>query len=262
MIQESTAGLFSAGRLKIGVWKMKKTKRAVSLILAALLVVSAAGCSGDKSWAAKDSSTTVTIGSYIYYLYTAYSSAQSKVSDSSKKVLEQKIDGKDASAWIREKAMTSTKEQILVSREMKSRKLSLSDDEKKQAESMTDSTWSSYSKTLEKYGIAKTSFQAVVNSEYGKDKVFEAIYGKGGTKAVSDEDLKNYFVKNDTSFSFLACPLYTTDSSGATKDFSADQKKRPSSFLMAMPTRSKRADRRCVRRPTHIKSPAMLQRIP
>jgi hypothetical protein len=226
VIQESTAGLFPAGRLKIGVWKMKKTKRAVSLILAALLVVSAAGCSGDKSWAAKDSSTTVTIGSYIYYLYTAYSSAQSKVSDSSKKVLEQKIDGKDASAWIREKAMISTKEQILVSREMNSKKLSLSDDEKKQAESVTDSTWNQYSKTLEKYGIAKTSFQAVVNSEYGKDKIFEAVYGKNGSKAVSDEDLKNYFVKNDTSFSLLAYPLYTMDSSGAAKEFSADQKKK------------------------------------
>lgn len=212
---------------------MAQLKRIAAAAMAAAMALSAAGCSGaDKSWAVKDSTDTVAIGSYIYNLYSAYSTASSKVTDSSKKVLEQKIDNEDAASWIRAKALSDTKALLLTEQKMKEMKLSLSDSEKSQAKSAASSAWSSYSSTLEKYGIAQSSFQATVDAVYKEDKIFNALYGKGGSKAVSDGDLKDFYTKNYTSFAYLYCPLYTTDSNGNYKASlsDADKKKAEQQF--------------------------------
>ena len=212
---------------------MNQLKRTAAAVLAAAVALAAAGCSGaDKSWAVKDSSNTVAIGSYIYNLYSAYSTASSKVTDSSKKVLEQKIDNEDAATWIRAKALTDTKALLLTERKMKEMKLSLSADEASQAKSAASSAWNSYSDTLQKYGIAQSSFQATVDETFKENKIFSALYGKGGPKAVSDSELKDFYTKNYTSFSYLYCPLYTTDSNGNYKASlsDADQKKAKQQF--------------------------------
>lgn len=195
---------------------MKYLKKIATLALAAAVCASAAGCSGgDKSWAVKNDSTTVPIGSYVYYLYSSYQEADSKKTDSSKKVLDQKIENKDAKTWIRDKALAYTKQLVLLDKKMKDMKLSLTDAEKKNSQTMSSTAWSQYSSTLEKYGIAQSSFQLAYGDAYAKEnKIFNAIYGKGGTKAVSDTDLKDYYTKNYTDFSFLACGLYTKDAKG------------------------------------------------
>ena len=211
---------------------MKSWKRAAAAALAALIAALSAGCSADKSWAAKDGSLTVPIGAYIYNLYYAYSQAQSKVSDTSKAVLDQKVENKDAAAWIREKAVTYTKSFFLVDRKMKELKLSLTADEKQQAEQAGNSVWNTYSSTFEKYGIAQSSFQlAYAENAYKESKIFEAVYGKGGAKEVSDADLKSFYTKTYTSFSYLRYPLYTTGTDGSTKALSDADKKKAKAVL-------------------------------
>ncbi len=212
---------------------MKFLKKIVTAVLAALLASSAAGCAADKSWAAKDSSLTIPIGAYIYNLYYAYSQAQSKVTDSSKAVLDQKIENKDAASWIREKALTYTKSLLLVDQKMKEMHLTLTDDEKKQAEQAGASAWNSYSSQFEKYGIAKSSFQlAYADNVYKEDKIFEAVYGKGGQKEVSDSGLKDYYVKTYTSFSYLRYPMYTTNSDGSFKAAYTDAEKKKAKAVL------------------------------
>jgi hypothetical protein len=207
---------------------MKKIKRIAVLFLAAVLSVSTVACSSDKSWCAKNDSLTVPIGSYIYDLYAAYAGASSKVPDSSKAVLGQKIDNKDAATWIREKALNSVKEIFVIDQKMKNMKLSLTDAEKSTIKTSTDTFWNQYQKTLEGYGIAKSSYElaaADYSSKY--QKVFNAVYGKGGSKAVSDDELKSFFEKNYTDFSYVMCKLYKTDSNGNySASFSDDEKKK------------------------------------
>ena len=206
---------------------MNQLKRTAAAVLAAAMAISAAGCSGaDKSWAVKDDTNTVAIGSYIYNLYSAYSTASSKVTNSSQKVLEQKIDNKDAATWIRAKALTDTRALLLIDRKMKEMNLSLSAAEESQAKSAATTAWNSYSATLQKYGIAQSSFQATVDSTFKENKIFNALYGKGGSKAVSDSELKEFYTKNYTSFSYLYCPLYTTDSNGNYKASLSDADKK------------------------------------
>lgn len=194
---------------------MKRLKRITAALLAAVCLFPMAACSTDKSWAAKDDSLTVPIGSYIYNLYTAYKTAANEVPDTSKDVLSQQIDGQDASTWIRNKAMNYTKQLFVVDNKMKELGLTLSDSEQQEADSMASSAWSSYQTTLEGYGIAQSSFQIAYSDYYYKMlKVFYATYGKGGAQEVSDSDLTSYYESTYTDFTYIACPLYTTDSSG------------------------------------------------
>lgn len=207
---------------------MKFFKKSIALLLAAVFCASAAGCSGgDKSWAVKDDSASLPVGCYVYNLYVAYQQADSEKKDSSKAVLDQKIENKDAKTWMRDTAYTATKTLFLVDRKMKSMKLSLTAAEQKNADSLNASAWSQYSSNMEKYGVAQSSFnKAYGELIYKERKIFSAVYGKGGTKAVSDSDLKDYYVKNYTDFSFLFCPLYKTDSSGNySSSFTDAQKK-------------------------------------
>ncbi|MCI1955407.1 MAG: peptidylprolyl isomerase [Oscillospiraceae bacterium] len=207
---------------------MKYWKKIAALVLAAAVCASAAGCSGsDKSWAVKNGTATVPIGSYIYYLYSAYQAADSQKTDSSKSVLDQKIENKDAKTWIREQALTYTKQLLLLDQKMKDRKLTLSAAEQKSMKSMNDSGWSQASAQMEKFGVAQPSFEAAYGGAFYKEKkIFDATYGKGGTKAVSDEELRNYYTKNYVDFAFIACPLYTTNAQGEyVATYSAAQKK-------------------------------------
>lgn len=212
---------------------MNIIKRAAAAAMAVILAAGTAACSTDKSWAAKNSSLTVPIGSYIYNLYRAYATASDKAQDKTKPILDQKIEGKDATSWIRGKALTYTKSMFVVDNKMKDMNLKLTDTENTNVKSATDTMWSQYQTALEKFGIAKSSFN-LASSEYSakRDKVFNAIYGKGGSKAVSDADLKSFFQDRYTDFSYIVRPLYSTDTNGNFKAAlsDADKKKATQEF--------------------------------
>jgi hypothetical protein len=201
--------------MRMEVNMTKVLKRVTAAVMALIMMVSAAGCSGDKTWAAKKDNDTVPIGVYIFYLYSAYGEASSKVTDTSKAVLSQKIDNKDAATWIRDTAMTSLKSYLAVDAKMKELKLELTADEKKTASSNSAQAWSSYGTTFQNYGISQASFE-LAYSQYNakRDKIFLALYGKNGKNAVSDDELKTYFEKNFTDFNYINAPFTTADASG------------------------------------------------
>jgi len=204
----------------------KVLKKATAVVMALMILVSAVGCSSDKSWAAEKDSAKVPVGVYIFYLYSAYSQASSKVTDTTKAVLTQKIDNKDASTWIRDTALTNLKSYLAVEAKMKEMKLTLTAAEKKTATTNTTTAWSSYGTALQGYGVSQTSFDLAYSQYSVKlSKIFQAMYGKGGKSAVSDADLKTYFEKNFTDFDYFSAALSTTDATtGATTDFTAAQK--------------------------------------
>ena len=194
---------------------LKSSKKIVALMMALVMMVSAAACSSDKSWALKNDTLTTPIGAYIYYLYYAYNAAANAVPDTSKPVLGQKIDGKDADAYIKENALDYTKMLFVINDKMKELGITLTAAETKSISDTTDTQWAQASATLEKYGISKASFNLVYSDYSAKNqKIFEKLYSKGGKKAVSDADLTAYFEKNFTDFSFVAKALSTSDASG------------------------------------------------
>lgn len=209
-------GEAAAGIKGNGVYHMKKVRKIAALLMALSLAAASAACSTDKSWALKRDQESIPIGVYIYYLFAAYQNGSSQVADTSKPVLEQKIENKDAKEWIRAEALNYTKSIFVLNDKMKELGLKLSADEEKNISAGTESQWAQASATLEKYGVSKTSFNLAYSDYAAKyQKVFDALYGKGGKQAVSDADLKAYFEKNYSDFSYLYAPLTKTDASGA-----------------------------------------------
>lgn len=188
---------------------MKTWKKCLAAVLSLAMMASATACSGaDKSWAVKSENLTVPIGAYIYNLYNAYQQASSQVEDSTKPVLEQTIEDKDATTWIKENALRQTKSILVIDDKMKELNLTLTEDELKQVDDQTTNYWGQVSASMTEYGVAQSSFKLAYTDYYTKySKVFDATYGKGGAQEVSDADVKDYYVKNYQAFSYVMAPV-------------------------------------------------------
>ena len=185
---------------------MKTWKKCLAAVLSLAIMASATACSGaDKSWAVKNDNLTVPIGAYIYNLYSAYQQASVQVEDSTKPILEQTVEDQDAATWIKENALRQTKSILVIDDKMKELNISLTEDELQQVSDQTDSYWGSISTAMTEYGVAKSSFNLAYADYY--TKVFDAIYGKGGTQEVSDADVKDYYVTNYMAFSYVLAPI-------------------------------------------------------
>ena len=80
---------------------------------------------------------------------------------------------------------------------------------------------------LEPFGVSLESF-AYCTSEYSTkyQALFDKIYNKGGSKAVSDDELTKYFTENYTDYKYLPVNLYTasTDEAGQQTNVAMSEK--------------------------------------
>lgn len=193
----------------------KLLKKVFAATLTATLVFGMTACSQDNSWAMKSGEETVPIGAYICNLIMSRQSALQKA-DSSKDLFEQQIDGKDANTWIKEDAMTNTKAIVFLDNKMKELNLSISEEEQTQIESVTNSNWTQLETLFEQHGVSKDSYKLAYTEQSVKmNKVFNAIYGKDGTQAVSDDEIKDFFHQHYTNFEYIIVPLFDVEQSSA-----------------------------------------------
>ena len=205
----------------------KMMKKLVAGVSACLLLVSAlSGCySEDKAWAARRGDDTAPIGTYIYYLSNAYQEALTLVEDDTKSVFDQEIDGKDGAQWVKDRARESLKLMYYVDQRMEDLGLTLDEDDQTQIESLTGSQWSAYSASFDQYGIAQTSLERAYSQfivEY--QKVFEAVYGPGGEKEVSDDELREYYEGTYVDVDYFTCAYTKYNESGSTDTMTDDEK--------------------------------------
>ncbi|MDP4120728.1 MAG: hypothetical protein Q8876_06725 [Bacillota bacterium] len=209
---------------------MKLAKKLTALLLAVILVVSLASCNSQAEWSYKTNDDTLSIGTYIFYLYSFYQQASQKVSDSSKDVLSQTITDDDtnkkvnASDWIKKSAKQSCLNLLATYYEFKKDNLKLTSTETKAALDNTSQAWSQEGSQFEGYGISKDSYNAAANISVTMDKkIFKHMFDVGGTNAVSDADLKAYFLKNYTDYDYLPINLYSTSSSTSSTSSESSQ---------------------------------------
>ena len=229
---------------------MKSNVKIVSFALAVLMcltAVLAVGCvpaSLNKEWAYKTADNELAIGVYIYSLNLAYSQAQSFASEQlddysteNKDWLDKEIEDDDgnkqvAKDWIKEQADKMCKNYLVVDEQLAKNSVELSTDDIANAENQAETYWNvgqyaSYgyvmpmSKDLEPYGISLESFTyatTLYSTKYSK--LFDSVYGKGGTKEVSDSELTDFFKENYVDYSYVTVNLYesTTDESGNASD--------------------------------------------
>ncbi|WP_143826218.1 hypothetical protein [Scatolibacter rhodanostii] len=186
---------------------MRKFTAPVALLF---VLFSLAGCYSEKNlWAAKKGDLTLPTGGYIYYLNSAASTARTKVS-SDQEVLKSEIDGVKAETWIRNTAEESVRSFFYINDKFSEMGLSLNEEDVTQMESYTESMWSYYSTSMESFGISKESFQlAYTDFSLKQSAVFNALYGAGGEKAVSDQELSDYYTDNYYSYEYFTVTIPT-----------------------------------------------------
>ena len=231
---------------------MKPSFKLGSLVLALALAFSAvtAGCSLNKEWSYKTSEKELPIGVYIYMLNNAYSEAKGyaeKLKDYSSEKdswLDMEItddDGNKAVArqWIKDKAEENCLTFLVVEDQMKKENATFDEANLKERQELYKQYWEvgiqeqyqqtpALSKSYEKYGISLESFNYVhADASLKQQALFDAMYGKGGSKEVKDDELNKFFTDKYVSYSYYTQPLYTatTDESGNQKNVALDDKK-------------------------------------
>lgn len=228
---------------------MKPNIKIGSFVLAILMAFSAvlvAGCvpvSLNKEWSYKTADNELTIGTYIYSLNLAYSQAKSFAKDQvegysedNANWLDEKIKDDDdneevARVWIKKQAEDMCLNYLAVDKAVKDSDISISSDDTASAEDQAKHYWDlgqyadygyvmPMSKDLEPHGISFESF-AYCTTQYSVkySKLFDSVYGKNGSKAVSDEELAKFFVDNYADYSYFSVPLTKSeaDESGNNK---------------------------------------------
>lgn len=189
---------------------MKKTSRILSLVFAFAMALSLISCSGDTSYIATFHDQKIPAGVYLYQLVVATQSAYSQVEDSTKDVLDQEIDGQDASVWIEQTAQQEMKRYLAVEKEFEELGLTLDTDAQNAVTSQVNSEWTNYGEWYEENGISKDSLNLVIQNLAKKQQVFLYYYDEGGPEAVSDDDLKAYFNENYVKIKYLGVSWDTT----------------------------------------------------
>lgn len=231
---------------------------AVALVLTTIIATGCTPISLNSEWAYKTNQKTLPIGVYIYSLDLAYSQAQSfaqKLDDydsTNDKWLDEKITDDDgnkkvARTWIKDEAQKMCLSYLVIEEQLKSEGATVDEKTLASADETAQNYWdvgqyASYgyympmSKDLEPFGISESSF-AYCTTQYSAkyQALFDKIYGKGGSQEVSDNDLKDYFTKNYTDYSYFSVNLTnaSTDEAGkstTTAMSKADAKKLTDEF--------------------------------
>ncbi len=223
------------------VIKMKNFSKILCVVLALVVALSAASCSLSPQYAYQKDDIELPIGIYIYYLYSAYNSAQGFAQkselydaqtgkyDGKKSFLQMEItddDGETAVAetWIINKAEENTKKAVAVNTKFKELGCTIDQTELDSTQTYYKNYWDqSYAEQMESFGISFTSFfEAGYILPVKQDEAFKAEYGTNGPSAVSDEELSAYFKDNFTSYKYFSANLYTSSEASATDNGSVD----------------------------------------
>lgn len=175
---------------------MSKNRKIKTFAVTAALAFAMTGCGEDTVYIGSSEGKDIPAGLYINYLMSAFSEAQSKMTETDTDVFAITIDNMNARDWMVSEAKKDIKKYLAVEKKFDEYGLELTDDEKDAAKINVDSLWEYYGPALEEYGIAESSYIKYNENMLKSDKLFEAVYGEGGTDAVPDEDIKSYMTEN------------------------------------------------------------------
>lgn len=213
---------------KIGSFLM-----AVVIVLTTFLTVGCTPISLSKQWAYKTADNELAIGVYIYSLDISYQKAKTfaeeqldDYSESNTDWLDMEItddDGEKAVAkdWIKKQAERLCISYLALDSEVKKNELEISTDDMAAAEEQAEQYWNlgqypdyyvmPMKNDLEPYGISFESF-AYCTTEYSVKygNLFESIYQKDGSKAVTDDELISFINDNYVDYSYMTVDLFDT----------------------------------------------------
>lgn len=225
---------------------MKPAVKIGSLLLAVVMlfgVVFASGCSLGKEWSYKTSDRELPIGAYIYSLYNAYNQALSFAKeqlddyDGTKDAwLDSEItddDGNKAVArqWIKDKAEESCLQFLALEKIVKDKGATIDEAVLDGYNDQAKTYWEvgpyasmgyamPYKDVYEKHGVSYETYRyCMADAQVNYSVAFEALYDKGGSQEVPDDDLIKFINDNYTSYNYFQVNLTvaSTDEAGESK---------------------------------------------
>ncbi|MEG0570759.1 MAG: hypothetical protein RR497_03840 [Oscillospiraceae bacterium] len=191
---------------------MNNFKKITAMSLVAVIAASFTACSNPK-WAFQAGDFEVTSGVYIGYTLSAYTTASQHkdYNKEEKDMFKQTLDGKSASDYIKEEATKYSKNYLAINSKFKELNLEFIDKDINVINTNVKSAWEKAGKMYEKNGVSKASYQKIVESQRKNELIFKSIFGKDGTKAISDDDLLIHFKENYASINVFSIPIKTGD---------------------------------------------------
>ncbi|MBR1779530.1 MAG: hypothetical protein IJ758_03415 [Clostridia bacterium] len=184
---------------------MKLLKNTSCLLLALILLTFGTACGkADKTWAIKGEKMTVPIGVYVFYLKESYNKALEKLAEDNitPEILEaSSIGDKSASEWIKDDALDSCKEYVVVEKLFDENGLSFEEEELKKMDENTDSIWDDSNDELSKYGTREDFHRAFSTFYYKRNKLFSHLYSDDKFRTLDDNEILDYYKKNYVSLS-------------------------------------------------------------
>lgn len=198
-------------------------KKITAVAAAAAVMSSLTACGENTTWGATIDGSDIPAGIFIYYLQSAYYSAQSKLNEESTAsgdaiasadgttttaaVFSSQIEGKDAKTWIYDEATKSMQEYAAIEAKFTELGLTITSDEKDAAKVYCDQIWDYAGEYYTKMGISEKSYTSLYLNSQKRDKVFKALYSEGGEYAVSDDEIKTYLDENYAMINYIAMEL-------------------------------------------------------
>lgn len=198
-------------------------KKITAVAAAAAVMSSMTACGENTTWGATIDGSDIPAGIFIYYLQSAYYSAQSKLNEENSAssdaiasadgttttaaVFSSQIDGKDAKTWIYDEATKSMQEYAAIEAKFTELGLTITADEKDAAKVYCDQIWDYAGEYYTKMGISEKSYTSLYLNSQKRDKVFKTIYSEGGEYAVSDDEIKTYLDENYAMINYIAMEL-------------------------------------------------------
>lgn len=207
-------------------------KRAAAGLLTLAMCAGLSGCySEENTWAAKVGGETLPIGSYIYYLSSAYSEGSMKVGTEDD-VLNADIEGKKGSEWISQRAMDYLRSYCYVTEKFDELGLTLDETDQESIQNATNSMWPAFKENFERMGIAEESFSKAYSTYNMKlSKLLRTMYGKGGELEVSEDELHEYYTGEYVYYQYFYADLTTTDEEGNSVDMDDDAKAQTKEYM-------------------------------
>ncbi len=176
---------------------MKAILKSVALAAACALAAGAlSSCNQDTSWTYRtdDGAYEVTSGMYIGMSISAYNEGMSQEGmDTSAPLYGQQIESKDALDWVISRTESIAKKYLAVESKFDAYSLAFTEEEQSNIDSYVDYYWSYLSGSYEPQGCSENSYRKLMTNSFKESQLFFAIYGEGGERAVSDDDLRAIF---------------------------------------------------------------------
>lgn len=188
-------------------------KKTAALLLAATMIVTAAGCSSkDLSWAAQLGDEKISAGVYVLNIMSGLNAASQKVGAGASDFMAGEIDGKPAADFVKDFARDETIRQLATNQKFVALGLSLSDADKKGYEDYAKQMYAQETDMYKANGVSEQTLIDFNRYSYQAYQVFIATYTGTGEKAATAEEMAKYF--SDTYYMAYVVPYLKVD--GAT----------------------------------------------